>query len=241
MDQLQVKIEVYEGPLDLLLHLVKKNQVDIYDIPIALITEQYLEYLRFMKSLNIDLASEYLLMAATLVHIKSRMLLASPEDEEEDPRAEITQALLDYIKVKDMAQMLESQEILHRDVFVRHDIEEIVGEENFVFPTLFDLLDALKNVLETSKLTETVTSTAESIKLEEKMAEIYSLLQKEKEILFEKFFLTARTKAEVVVTFVAILHLAKEGFILLYQTSPFAPIHLKLVTEPPKQRHLQVV
>jgi segregation and condensation protein A len=241
MDQLQVKIEVYEGPLDLLLHLVKKNQVDIYDIPIALITEQYLEYLRFMKSLNIDLASEYLLMAATLVHIKSRMLLASPEDEEEDPRAEITQALLDYIKVKDMTQMLESQEILHRDVFVRHDIEEIVGEENFVFPTLFDLLDALKNVLETSKLTETVTSTAESIKLEEKMAEIYSLLQKEKEILFEKFFLTARTKAEVVVTFVAILHLAKEGLILLYQTSPFAPIHLKLVTEPPKQRHLQVV
>ena len=241
MDQLQVIIEVYEGPLDLLLHLVKKNQVDMYDIPIALITEQYLEYLRFMKSLNIDLASEYLLMAATLVHIKSRMLLASPEDEEEDPRAESTQALLDYIKVKDMAQMLESQEILHRDVFVRHDIEEIVGEENFVFPTLFDLLDALKNVLETSKLTETVTSTAESIKLEEKMAEIYSLLQKEKEILFEKFFLTARTKAEVVVTFVAILHLAKEGFILLYQTSPFAPIHLKLVTEPPKQRHLQVV
>ena len=241
MNPLQVKIEVYEGPLDLLLHLVKKNQVDIYDIPIALITEQYLEYLRFMKSLNIDLASEYLLMAATLVHIKSRMLLTSPEDEEKDPRAEITQALLDYVKVKDMAQMLESQEILHRDVFVRHDIEEIVGEENFVFPTLFDLLDALKNVLETSKLTETVTSTAESIKLEEKMAEIYSLLQKEKEILFEKFFLTARTKAEVVVTFVAILHLAKEGLILLYQTSPFAPIHLKLVTEPPKQRHLQVV
>jgi segregation and condensation protein A len=242
MDPLQVKIEVYEGPLDLLLHLVKKNQVDIYDIPIALITEQYLEYLRFMRSLNIDLASEYLLMAATLVHIKSRMLLTSPEDEEKDPRAEITQALLDYVKVKDMAQMLESQEILHRDVFVRHDIEEIVGEENFVFPTLFDLLDALKNVIEASKLTEAVPpSTAEPIKLEEKMAEIYNLLQKEKEILFEKFFLTARTKAEVVVTFVAILHLAKEGLIILYQTSPFAPIHLKLVTEPPKQRHLQVV
>ncbi len=241
MDPLQVKIEVYEGPLDLLLHLVKKNQVDIYDIPIALITEQYLEYLRFMKSLNIDLASEYLLMAATLVHIKSRMLLASPEDEEEDPRAEITQALLDYVKVKDMAHMLENQEILHRDVFVRHHIEEIVGEENFVFPTLFDLLDALKHIMEASKLTEAVTSTAESIKLEEKMAEIYDLLQKEQEILFDKLFLSARTKAEVVVTFVAILHLAKEGLIILYQTSPFAPIHLKLVTEPPKQRHLQVV
>ncbi len=241
MDPLQVKIEVYEGPLDLLLHLVKKNQVDIYDIPIALITEQYLEYLRFMRSLNIDLASEYLLMAATLVHIKSRMLLASPEDEEEDPRAEITQALLDYVKVKDMAHMLENQEILHRDVFVRHHIEEIVGEENFVFPTLFDLLDALKHIMEAYKLTEAVTSTAESIKLEEKMAEIYDLLQKEQEILFDKLFLSARTKAEVVVTFVAILHLAKEGLIILYQTSPFAPIHLKLVTEPPKQRHLQVV
>ncbi len=234
MTPLNVKIEVFEGPLDLLLHLVRKNEVDIYDIPIALITEQYLEYLRFMKSLNIDLASEYLVMAATLVHIKSRMLLASPQDEE-DPREEIAQALLDYIKVKDMSQVLEEREILHRDVFVRHDIEEIVGEESFVFPTLFDLLDALRNVMESQRLSEAVSSTAEPIKLEEKMAEIHSFLQAEREVLFDKLFLTVSSRAEAVVTFVAILHLAKEGVIIFYQTSSKSPIWIKLVVVPPPQ------
>jgi len=239
MEPLQIKLEFFEGPLDLLLHLVKKHQVDIYDIPIALITEQYLDYLRFMKSLNIDLASEYLLMAATLVHIKSRMLLASPE--EEDPREEITQALLDYMKVKDMAEVLEQRQILHRDVFVRYGIEEIIGEETFVFPTIFDLLDAFRQVLEAAKLAEIVPEEIEPINLEEKIKEIFTRLQDEQEILFERLFDEVTTKAEMIVTFLAILYMAKDGVIILYQTSPWAPIRIKRVLAPKKTPHLEVV
>ncbi|MCD6319166.1 MAG: segregation/condensation protein A [Candidatus Desulfofervidaceae bacterium] len=240
MSALQVKIEVFEGPLDLLLHLVRKHQVDIYDIPIAMITEQYLEYLRFMKSLNIDLASEYLLMAATLVHIKSRMLLASPQ--EEDPREEITQALIDYMKVKDMAQMLEQREILHRDVFVRNAIEDIVGEENFVFPSLFDLLDAFKQVIESTKFSGTLQQEVETIPLEKKIQEVFDILQKNPDTLFERLFEKATTKEEMIVTFLAILHMAKEGVILLCQASPQAPIRIKLVLPPEEKKpHLEVV
>jgi len=240
MSTLQVKIEIFEGPLDLLLHLVRKHQVDIYDIPIAMITEQYLEYLRFMKSLNIDLASEYLLMAATLVHIKSRMLLASPQ--EEDPREEITQALIDYIKVKDMAQMLEQREILHRDVFVRNAIEDIVGEKDFVFPSLFDLLDAFKQVIEATKTPETLQQEIVTIPLEEKIKEVLNILQKNQDILFEKLFDEVTTKEEMIVTFVAILHMAKEGIILLFQASPQSPIRIKLVLPPQEKKpHLEIV
>lgn len=240
MSALRVKIEIFEGPLDLLLHLVRKHQVDIYDIPMAMITEQYLEYLRFMKSLNIDLASEYLLMAATLVHIKSRMLLASPQ--EEDPREEITQALIDYMKVKDMAQVLEQREILHRDVFVRNAIEDIVGEENFVFPSLFDLLDAFKQVMESTKIPETLQSEIEAISLEEKIKEVLDILQRDQEILFERLFDEATTKEEMIVTFLAILHMAKESIILLCQASSQAPIRIKLVLPPQEKKpHLEVV
>jgi len=217
MEQLKVKIEVFEGPLDLLLHLVKKNEVDIYNIPISVITEQYLGYLKFMKSLNIDLASEYLVLAATLVNIKSRMLLASPK--EEDPREEITQALLDYVKIKDMADILEQREVLHRDVFARHAIEDIVGEKAFIFPSIFDLLDAFKKTIEKTKLQKTVSLELEPINIEEKMREILSILEVESEVFFERLFNEAITKEEMIVTFLALLHLAKEGEVILYQAS----------------------
>jgi len=240
MEQLKVKIEIFEGPLDLLLHLVKKNQVDIYDIPISVITEQYLGYLKFMKSLNIDLASEYLVLAATLVNIKSRMLLASPK--EEDPREEITQALLDYIKVRDMADVLEQREILHRDVFARCAIEDIVGEKEFIFPSIFDLLDALKETIEKTKLQETVSLELEPTNIEEKMREILSVLEVESEVFFERLFNENITKEEMIVTFLALLHLAKEGEVILYQSSPNSSIYIKRILPLEEQRpHLEVV
>ena len=240
MEQLKVKIEVFEGPLDLLLHLVKKNEVDIYNIPISVITEQYLGYLKFMKSLNIDLASEYLVLAATLVNIKSRMLLASPK--EEDPREEITQALLDYVKIKDMADILEQREVLHRDVFARHAIEDIVGEKAFIFPSIFDLLDAFKKTIEKTKLKKTVSLELEPINIEEKMREILSILEVESEVFFERLFDEAITKEEMIVTFLALLHLAKEGEVILYQASPNASIYIKRLLPPEEQRpHLEVV
>ena len=239
MEQLNVKIEIFEGPLDLLLHLVKKNQVDIYDIPISVITEQYLGYLKFMKSLNIDLASEYLVLAATLVNIKSRMLLASPK---EDPREEITQALVDYIKVRDMADVLEQREILHRDVFARYTIEDIVGEKEFIFPSIFDLLDALKETIEKTKLQETVPVELGPLNIEEKMREILSILEVESEVFFERLFNENITKEEMIVTFLALLHLAKEGEVILYQASPNSSIYIKRILPLEEQRpHLEAV
>jgi len=239
MEQLNVKIEIFEGPLDLLLHLVKKNQVDIYDIPISVITEQYLGYLKFMKSLNIDLASEYLVLAATLVNIKSRMLLASPK---EDPREEITQALVDYIKVRDMADVLEQREILHRDVFARYAIEDIVGEKEFIFPSIFDLLDALKETIEKTKLQETVPVELGPLNIEEKMREILSILEVESEVFFERLFNENITKEEMIVTFLALLHLAKEGEVILYQASPNSSIYIKRILPLEEQRpHLEAV
>ncbi len=117
----EVKLGIFEGPLDLLLHLIYKNEVDIFDIPIASITDQYLEYLDLMKALNINVAGDFLLMAATLVHIKSRMLLPGAEggEEEDDPRLEITRPLLEYMRIKEAAQALDEREILERDVFGR--------------------------------------------------------------------------------------------------------------------------
>jgi len=117
----EIKLDIFEGPLDLLLYLIKKNEIDIYNIPIALITEQYLEYLDIMKSLNLDLAGEYLLLASTLIHIKSKMLLPAQDDDQEedepDPRAELVQQLLEYQQFKEAASQLESRPLLNRDVF----------------------------------------------------------------------------------------------------------------------------
>ena len=126
----EIKVENFEGPLDLLLHLIKKNEMDIYDIPMAEITSQYLGMIDAMKSLNLDVAGEFLLMAATLVHIKSRMLLPPSEEEEleeeeEDPRAELVRRLLEYQKYKDAAETLDSFPLLHRDIFAR-DFEKIL-------------------------------------------------------------------------------------------------------------------
>ena len=126
MEPYRVKLQVFEGPLDLLLHLVKKNKVDIYDIPVAVIAEQYLEYIKMMRAIDINLAGEYLVMAATLMYIKSRMLLPRPpeEEEEEDPRAELVRRLIEYQRFKVVAEELLQRELLQRDVFIRPPGEE---------------------------------------------------------------------------------------------------------------------
>ena len=133
MTAYRVKLDVFEGPLDLLLYLIRKNEVDIYDIPIAEITRQYLEMLNVMRTLNLDIAGEFLVMAATLTHIKSRMLLPAPpageeEEEGEDPRKELVDRLLEYERFKEAAQSLENKDILERDVFTRTQTEDGEGE-----------------------------------------------------------------------------------------------------------------
>ena len=227
-----VKLEVFEGPLDLLLHLIKKNEINIYDIPIALITEQYLEYVKLMKVLNLDMVGEYLLMASTLLHIKSKTLLPDLSDEEGeeevDPRAELVRRLLEYQKYKEAAAELEQRPMLYRDVFDRPfplDSEE--AEEGKVEVGLFQLLEAFRVVLERAKSQTFHDVTLESISVEEKIQEILSLLREEKRSMtFLRFFPEHASRIVIVVTFLAILELVKMKAIRIFQLAPFDTIRI---------------
>lgn len=228
-----VRLEMFEGPLDLLLHLINKNELDITNIPIALITEQYLEYLKLMRVLNLDVAGEYLLMASTLLHIKSKILLpASPEKEDEegeDPRAELVRRLLEYQTYKKAAAELERRPMLDRDVFVRLIPEdtEAKEEEEAIEVSLVELLEAFRQVLERIKPEVFHEVILEHITVEAKIQEILSLLQKEKRSMaFHLLFQEDASRKMVVITFLAILELVKTRLIRLFQSAPFETIRV---------------
>ncbi len=230
-----VRLEMFEGPLDLLLHLIKKNKLNITDIPIALITEQYLEYLKLMKVLNLDVAGEYLLMAATLLHIKSRMLIPATaeeggEEEEIDPRAELVRKLLEYQQYKEAALELEKRPLLDRDVFARRVSQEgEEPEEERVEVNLFELLEAFRRVLEKAKMGAIHEVILEPITLEEKIQEILSLLQQERRSMaFHTLFPEQASRRMIVVTFLAILELVKAKAVRIFQASPFETIRVSL-------------
>ena len=228
-----VRLEVFEGPLDLLLHLIHKNEVDIFNIPIALITEQYLDCLKLMKVLNLDIAGEYLLMASTLLHIKSKMLLPTPSEEEEeegeDPRAELVRRLLEYQKYKNAAAELEKKPMLDRDVFIRLMATEMPPEEGRVEVSLFELLEALRQVLERMKPESFHEVTLERLSVEEKIEEILSLLQREnRSMAFHLLFPEQSPLRLVVVTFLAILELVKMKRVRIFQMAPFETIRVSL-------------
>jgi len=231
-----VRLEMFEGPLDLLLHLIQKNELDITNIPIALITQQYLEYLRLMKVLNLDIAGEYLLMASTLLHIKSKMLLptASEEEEEEgeDPRAELIRKLLEYQRYKNAAGELESRHMLERDVFIRlapADNGELREEER-IDVNLFQLLDAFRELLERAKPEAFHEVILERISVEEKVQEILSLLQREKRsVAFHLLFPEQASRRLIVVTLLAILELVKMKLVRIFQPAPFETIRISPV------------
>lgn len=221
----EVKLEVFEGPLDLLLHLIKKNEVNIYDIPISLVTQQYLEYVDIMKDLNLEIAGEFLLMAATLTHIKSRMLLpreekAGEDEEVEDPRAELIRKLLEYKSFKEVAEELGQREDTWRDVFYNPPDKSIENEDEvFIEVGLFDLLEAFRDVIAKipdkrsleivpDELTVRGRMTAIIEKLDMAAAEgvtLMSLLEEE------------CTRRTIVVTFLALLELARIRLIKLMQ------------------------
>ncbi|RLB04993.1 MAG: segregation/condensation protein A [Deltaproteobacteria bacterium] len=228
MESYRVKVDVFEGPLDLLLHLIKRNQLDIYDIPIALITEQYLEYIRLMKALDLNIAGEFLLMAATLMYIKSRMLLPSPvdegEDEEEDPRTELVHRLLEYKKFKEAAEHLSHREILERDVFVRF-AEEIEVEEGEIEANLFHLIDALRDLLQRREVEEFHEVTLGRITLKDKIKELWEKLQGAGEAVpFSSLFSPVASRDELIITFLALLDLIKAGMLRAYQRDVFGPL-----------------
>jgi len=236
---LNVKLEIFEGPLDLLLHLIKKNEINIYDIPITLITQQYLEYLEMMKNLNLDIAGEFLLMAATLLHIKSKMLLppaesAEEEGEEEaaeDPRAELVRRLLEYQKYKEAAAELAKRDLLEREVFTRKVLsdelinlpaeEVVIGEL-----TLFDLIEALKKVLQRVSPEEFQEISLDSFSLKEKIQQIMELIWKENSISFTQLFPPEASKREIILSFLALLELLRLRLVKAYQTEAFGPIRI---------------
>lgn len=229
-----VKLEVFEGPLDLLLHLIKKNEVSITDIPIATITEQYLSTLELIQSLNLDVAGEFLVMAATLIHIKSRMLLPPGEEEDEeeeggDPREELIRRLLEYQRFKEAAEELEKREILRRDVFVRPsevpDEMESVGFEGL---SLFDLISALRHVLDRFPEERVHEVTLERISVREKMSSLLDDLQRRGKVIFQSLFEAAVSRLEVVVTFLAMLELVKIRAIRVAQEEREGPIVIEL-------------
>lgn len=228
-----VQLEIFEGPLDLLLHLIKKNEVSITDIPIATITEQYLATLELMESFSLDVAGEFLVMASTLIHIKSRMLLppgADEADEEEglDPRDELVHRLLEYQRYKEAAEQLEQREMLTRDVFARAaaPIEE-AGPRGFREVSVFELLGALKRVIDRLPTDTFHEVTLEKITVREKMTLLLDRLRALGNLYFEALFEDVKTRMEVVVTFLAMLELVKVRAIRIYQEETTGPIMIE--------------
>jgi len=222
-----VKLDMFEGPLDLLLHLIKKNEVDIYDIPIAFITEQYLGYIDIIKEMNLDIAGEFLVVAATLVHIKSKMLLpvdeeaAVEEDEGIDPRAELVARLLDYQRYREAAIELNGRLLLGRDVFGKgapaplDGLEEEAGYKNV---SVFELMEALKGVLARAPKERVVDMAHERFRIADKISSIMESLATGASMTFTELFRPEASRGEIIVTFLAILEIAKLLLARIHQT-----------------------
>ncbi len=228
-----IRLDSFEGPLDLLLHLIKREEVDIWNIPIARITEQYLEYLQLMKDLNINVAGEWLVMAATLIYIKSRMLLppdpAAPVEAEpgEDPRKELVYQLLEHQKFKNAAQMLYTREEVENAVWNKPPQEVLEREKDVVSVTLFDLLKAFNEVVRRFEdAQKSMALEQEEVSLEQKLDEIRRLLLVHDTILFSTFFAEEKSKRHLIVAFLALLELVRLREIWLYQKKAFDEIYI---------------
>lgn len=234
-----ITLPTFEGPLDLLLHLCQKHELDILDIPIGFVTEKYLEYLAVFQLLDLDLASEYLVMAATLAHIKSKMLLPAPppgqEDdaltpEEEDPREALIRRLLEYQKYKQAGADLQARGVVGRDVFFRGmPLEEAVhtGIPPLAQVPLFSLVEAFQGVLAKSKIKLSHDVVHERITLTDRINELVDVLRVKRRVQFEELFVTASTKFDLVITFLALLEMTKLRMTRLLQADPLAPIFVE--------------
>lgn len=231
-EALRVFLEAFQGPLDLLLYLIKKQNLDILDIPIAKITRQYMEYVELMQEIQLELAAEYLVMAAMLAEIKSRLLLPRPASEEEeeggDPRAELVRRLQEYERFKTAAETLSEQPRLGRDFFTA-DVDTPDFQEAPQIPdvALPDLLSALKDVMLRAKLNADHLIERETLSIRERMTLVLSTVSADHFVEFGKLFTPEEGKMGVVVTFIAILELVRQSLIEVIQSEAFAPIHVK--------------
>jgi segregation and condensation protein A len=232
-DALEVILETFEGPLDLLLYLIRKQNLDILDIPIAEITRQYVTYIELMQAARLELAAEYLLMAAMLAEIKSRMLLPRPsesEGEEEDPRAQLVRRLQEYERYRKAAEDIDDRPRVGREVHlavIELDDKPVRRIEPNV--TLFELLDAFRSVLQRAEMYRHHRVLMETLSVRERMTQILGRINSESFLTFEALFDVKEGRMGVVVTFMAVLELLKESLLLLVQNEPFAPIHVKAV------------
>jgi segregation and condensation protein A len=249
-----VKLENFEGPLDLLLYLVRKNEIDIEKISIVTITSQYMEYLELMKALNLDIAGEFLVMAATLLYLKSRALLPACDDDSDSEQAlstleDLKRQLLEYQQYKDAAQHLRDQNILEKDVFTRACIIEPIADDAPAFreASIFDLLEALKKVIERTGAKDDVMSlTMEHMSVKDRISQILVRLEGlTGGIEFHALFDAAPDRLEVITTFLAILELIKMQALKVYQNVNFSTLYVYAVTddetpvEPPLEEQIQ--
>ena len=232
-EKLRINVEVFEGPLDLLLYLIKRDDLDIYDIPIAHITQEYLQYLELLEVLNLDLAGEFLVMAATLAQIKSKMLLPRPEGEEdkpeEDPREELIRRLLEYQRYKEASQHLEDREILEVDVFPRPPepvMDRLPLAEERVDVTLFEMVSALKYVLARLPEKKYHEVVRESLSITQRIYDVIEKLKGRDRVEFTDLFADDMNRSMVVLTFLSILELMKRQLVQVQQAIHGSIIHV---------------
>jgi segregation and condensation protein A len=231
-DDYKVKLEnVFEGPMDLLIHLIKKNEVDIYDIPIALITEQYLAYLEWMQMLNIDNVGDFLLMASTLAQIKSRMLLPShgiEEEEEEDPRLELIRPLAEYLRIRSAADALAKRDLLGDTIFTRRSkLQGLIEDDQETMQVgLFELIDAFQRILLKAGKDHRVELATDEISVKDRMNDILAVVEERGSLTFDELFSASVQKRFIIVTFLALLELMKLSLVRVAQSVQSGVIRL---------------
>ena len=218
----KVKIsDIFEGPLDLLIHLIKKAEVDIYNIPIGLITDQYLAYLEWIQTMNIDLAGDFLVMAATLTQIKSKMLLpAYGQEEDDDPRMEIVRPLTEYLKIKHAAEKLAGRHLLGEDIFVRStDVSEYRAPdgEEMIQVGLFELIEAFQKILDRMAPDHRVELAADRISVRERISQLIEMFEQRESLAFDELFEGRPDKTDIIVTFLAVLEMVKLNLLRVVQ------------------------
>ncbi len=247
LDAITIKLQAFEGPLDLLVHLIKKNKVDVYDIPIALITRQYLDYLGLMQEVNLDVASEFLVMAATLIHIKSRMLLPRPETaagdlaDDEDPRDMLVRRLLEHERFKAAAELLHDRETLRGAQWTRPDarVEAMAGDdyEPELEVDLFSLLSAFKLVLERARERPPVPLPPEEIPIEARIEQLLERLSETDACGFEELFEDVNSRPQMIVTFLALLEMIRLKLVRVFQSAQLGAIRIYKRARPKDAPH----
>ncbi len=248
-DACRIELPQFEGPLDLLLHLITKHELDILDIPIAFITSRYLEYIRLMKQMSIDIASEYLVMAATLAHIKSKMLLPTPpadqdeglDQEPEDPRAELVRRLLEYQKYKAAAADLSERTRFGQDVFARGQSEPAPeGPAPLAATSVFSLIDAFQRIVDRRKIRIDHEIDFDRISITERIGELADVLRTRDRCTLEDLLPEDLSQGDLIITFLALLEMTRLRMTRLLQTHPLAPLHVELaVSEQEEQKAAQ--